>query len=154
MVPDLLHMDYNEVMNYSEYAKYFNFEVVKFDYSKDFASNEIYEQLPEKETFANKGSTIQIYVSLGPEPVVIPDLTGKTYDEAVKILTELGFSADKISITTGMYPGVPVDTVYYQSTQLSADDKGRVSPESEVYLRINKSGNSVSSIPETSSVAQ
>ena len=149
-VPSFLHMNYKEVMEYEEYKQKFNLVVVKFDYNDEgFASGEVYKQFPEGEAVVNKGSEVQLYVSLGPKPVLIPDLTGKTYDEALQILTELGFAPEKIFVTYGVYPDVPFSTVYYQDTKDKKNEEGKVSPETEVYLRINESQNSVSSIPAT-----
>ena len=128
-------------------------ESTVFDYNDEgFANGEIYDQFPKGNEVVNKGATVQLYVSLGPSPVVMPDLKGKTYDEAVMILAELGFNPEKIHKTEGIYPDVPVNTVYYQETSVKPDLEGKVSPECEVYLRINTSENSVSSLPTTETV--
>ncbi|MCB1258358.1 MAG: PASTA domain-containing protein, partial [Microthrixaceae bacterium] len=49
----------------------------------------VLEQDPNKDSLAPKGSTVKLVVSSGTEQVEVPDVTGRSQDEAEKILTDL-----------------------------------------------------------------
>lgn len=51
---------------------------------------------PGANTAVREKAEITLYISEGAETETIPDLVGKTYDEAVKILTSLGISRSQI----------------------------------------------------------
>jgi len=56
----------------------------------------VIETRPAEGTPLNKGSTVTLVVSSGPEQVTVPDETGKTLDDARSDLENAGF---KVSVT-------------------------------------------------------
>ncbi len=55
---------------------------------------------PAEGVSVDKGSTITLYISSGPQRQDLPDLIGKSEDEAKKILNDLGFT----DVKTGQIP--------------------------------------------------
>lgn len=55
----------------------------------DVAKDEVLDQFPQANTRVTEGSTVTIYVSDGPENV--PQVVGKTEEEAKKLITDAGF---------------------------------------------------------------
>jgi eukaryotic-like serine/threonine-protein kinase len=51
----------------------------------------VIEQNPDGGTRIEEGSTVRLLVSLGPEQVEVPDVVGKSLDEATQILANAGF---------------------------------------------------------------
>lgn len=90
VVPKIVGMDYKEV---SEYLKTFGFElgIVKTE-SSTLPENVIIEQSVEKGSTASKGTKIDVTVSdgKGKETVKMPNLIGKTPDEANAIIDTEG----------------------------------------------------------------
>ncbi|HEX9891878.1 MAG TPA: Stk1 family PASTA domain-containing Ser/Thr kinase [Actinomycetota bacterium] len=50
----------------------------------------VFRQSPEADTQAEEGSDVRLFVSTGPEPVVVPNLFGKTVDDARAELAQAG----------------------------------------------------------------
>lgn len=104
VVPKIVGMDYKEA---SEYLKTFGFElgIVKTE-SSTLPENVIIEQSVEKGSTASKGTKIDVTVSdgKGKETVKMPNLIGKTPDEANAIIDteglKLGDAAYEETTTT------------------------------------------------------
>ncbi|MBM6401224.1 Stk1 family PASTA domain-containing Ser/Thr kinase [Phycicoccus sonneratiae] len=60
---------------------------------------EVVSQNPEGNTKADRGSTVRITVSGGPDNVEVPDLTGRTLDEAKQLLGDLGLTLGTVTET-------------------------------------------------------
>ena len=90
MVPKIVGMDYKKA---SEYLKTFGFElgIVKTE-SSTLPENVIIEQSVEEGSTASKGTKIDVTVSdgKGKETVKMPNLIGKTPDEANAIIDTEG----------------------------------------------------------------
>lgn len=71
----------------------FEVGVVVEEYSKDVEAGKIVKQDPDAKKLAEKGSKINLVVSKGAEQVTVPDLTGKTAEEARTLLSDLGLTA-------------------------------------------------------------
>ena len=83
--------------------------------SDSVAKNNVISQSPEAGQPAERGSTVTITVSLGSElvSVTVPDVIGKSHEDALAILVEAGLD---VNFTTDEYsPTVPVGMVCYQS---------------------------------------
>lgn len=82
-----------------KYGSIYNLSVSEKKYSTNYAAGEIMEQsiASGTEVPADKKADITVVVSLGPSTVTIPDLSGKTYEEAALQLVSLGFSPANIS---------------------------------------------------------
>ncbi|QIM22356.1 Stk1 family PASTA domain-containing Ser/Thr kinase [Phycicoccus sp. HDW14] len=60
---------------------------------------QVVSQNPDGDTQATKGSTVRITVSGGPNNVEVPDLTGRTLDEAKQLLGDLGLTLGTVTQT-------------------------------------------------------
>lgn len=69
---------------------HFEFEIIEYEASDTVPYGHIIMQSPLAGTKAMLGTVIQVIVSIGPDLLVMPDLTGKTLDEAIAALSELG----------------------------------------------------------------
>jgi serine/threonine-protein kinase len=74
---------------------------VQEQFSDDIAAGIVMDQLPSSGT-ADKGSTVTLTVSKGPDLVQVPDLRGQSYEQAKSTLEGLGLRVKKRS-----FPGGP-----------------------------------------------
>jgi serine/threonine-protein kinase len=82
----------------------------------------VIETRPAEGTPLNKGSTVTLVVSSGPEQVTVPDETGKTLDDARNDLENAGF---KVSVTRQPSDTADPDTVLSQNPAANTQqDKG------------------------------
>lgn len=74
---------------------------IQYDYSDEVAEGVIIRQYPDGGAKAPEGSSITIYVSKGkmPDLVEVPVLVGKSQEDAVLLLNELGFTIGSTSET-------------------------------------------------------
>ncbi len=88
------------------------FEIkVKRAYSDTVKKGYIISQSPKEGTTAEHGSTIILKVSKGPEPVIVPDVLGKSQREAEQILERTGivvYNVDTFS-NNALEDGVVID---------------------------------------------
>lgn len=63
------------------------------EFSDEVDQGRVISQSPAQGT-AFRGDTIRLVVSKGPENVDVPDVIGRTQEEAVKVLEEAGFTVD------------------------------------------------------------
>ncbi|NMN02239.1 protein kinase domain-containing protein [Bifidobacterium panos] len=72
---------------------------LKANYSEEFsdsvAAGNVISTSVKKDTQLHWGDSVDVVVSKGPQTVTIPDVRGKSYDEASKILTDLGLQVKK-----------------------------------------------------------
>lgn len=72
-------------------------------FSDTIAAGSVVSQAPESGADAKRTDTVTIQVSKGPETVPMPNLTGKQYDEAARILQELGLTAERRNVLGGLF---------------------------------------------------
>lgn len=89
-VPKVVGMKKDEATKVLEEAK-LKVEVIE-ETSKKVQEGYVISQETEPQTEIFAGETIKIHVSTGVEKVVVPDVIGKTQEEAKKTLTEQGFT--------------------------------------------------------------
>lgn len=96
-VKDITGTKYSDAV--LKYGSIYNLSVSEKKYSTNYAAGEIMEQSVAAGTDvpADKKADITVVVSLGPSTVTIPDLSGKSYEEAALQLVSLGFSPANIS---------------------------------------------------------
>ena len=70
-----------------------NAKVSKEEFSNDVPKGSILSQAPSSGTIY-KGGTVTFVVSKGPDLVTVPQVSGKSVDEAVAILRQAGFQVD------------------------------------------------------------
>ncbi len=65
------------------------------EYNNDVETGYVYSQMPEADTRGRRNDSVDIYVSLGKEPVFLPDTVNMTRTEALSELSLYGFAAVK-----------------------------------------------------------
>ncbi|MCL1846388.1 MAG: Stk1 family PASTA domain-containing Ser/Thr kinase [Coriobacteriia bacterium] len=88
-VPNVIGADWGKAQDDIERAG-FTVEYAESQYSK-YEEDIVMDQAPRGGGVAERGSTITLTVSLGPEPVALPDLTGKSENEVRLALLDLDF---------------------------------------------------------------
>jgi len=99
------------------------FRVTEVEQNDDTVKKDhVIETRPAEGTPLNKGSTVTLVVSSGPEQVTVPDETGKTLDDARNDLENAGF---KVSVTRQPTDTADPDTVLSQNPVANTQqDKG------------------------------
>jgi eukaryotic-like serine/threonine-protein kinase len=100
----------------------------------------ILEQHPSPGAFLGEGEEVEVIVSRGPPPVVLPDVTGKPVAEATVALQELGFV---VAVEPRFDENVPKDIAL--GTEPVAGQKA--SPESTIKLVVS-AGPAPVAVPE------
>ena len=93
LTPDLVGRDYDaEVRNNRSYIDEYLFYVT-LEYSDTVEKGRIIRQSPEAGEVIQKGDTISLVVSRGPQMMEMPDIIGQTQDSAVQELATKGLNA-------------------------------------------------------------
>ncbi len=82
-------------------------------YDAEIEKDHIISQLPNAETKVKEGREVTVVVSLGTDEVTVPDLSGKTEQEACIALENEGLEVGEVTKATDS--NQPVDVVIYQS---------------------------------------
>ena len=101
--PDVIGMPQEEAITYAK-RNGLNWQVKEQNHSTVPAGSVI-EQLPEPDTEMQKGDSLLITVSTGPQSSVMPGVSGYTYEEATSMLQDLGFTVVVIRTTSSETPG-------------------------------------------------
>lgn len=116
-IPDLYGEDATIAVNM---LKSYGFKVSEIrDFSNTVAENLVIKTVPAKLQEAAIGSTVQVYISMGSNqlPITVPDITGKTIQEATEILNANGL---EIGTITPVQSSRPVGTIIVQSPMESS----------------------------------
>ena len=72
---------------------------IEFVYSNEIPAGKVVSTDPQKETVVKEGDTITVYISMGPEvtQVAVPDLIGRTVEDAKTLLANAGLELGQIS---------------------------------------------------------
>lgn len=82
-VPNVVGLSYEEVQSNLEYTAQFRFIAVAQEYSSEYEAGIILEQSPQAGTeTGEERPLITVVVSMGPEMVEVPDITGFTQEAA------------------------------------------------------------------------
>ena len=93
LVPDFVGLDYDaQVRNNRSYVGDYLFYVT-LEYSDTVEKGRIIRQTPEAGEVIQKGDTISLVVSRGPQMMEMPDIIGQTQDSAVQELAAKGLNA-------------------------------------------------------------
>ncbi|MGG4344830.1 Stk1 family PASTA domain-containing Ser/Thr kinase [Paenibacillus lautus] len=109
-------------------------EVIR-KYKPDVDAGIVFAQDKEPETMLKKGSPVQLSVGDAKPLKQMPDLSGKTFDEAVEILNNMGIKKTAIKQSSENNDNVPVGQIYDQSPSATTE----IDPEQvEVRVTISK----------------
>ena len=93
LTPNLVGRDYDaEVRNNRSYIDEYLFYVT-LEYSDTVEKGRIIRQSPEAGEVIQKGDTVSLVVSRGPQMMEMPDIIGQTQDSAVQELATKGLNA-------------------------------------------------------------
>jgi serine/threonine-protein kinase len=109
------------------------------EYSTTVANNKVIRTDPGAGTKLKPGTTVKVFVSKGPEPIAVPNLAGKSQQDATSQLTGLGF---KVAVTQTFSDNVPQGTVISNNPNSGTAPKG-----STVTLTVSK-GPDVVPVPD------
>lgn len=130
-VPNFVGQSYSKVTATASFTSRYNFTVQR-EYSKTVEEGYVISQsLPaytDIEITEGKKVDITLVVSAGAEKIVMPDVVGKTYDEAVKLIVDAGLSESNIQVITKVNDGTKLNKSVASSTpsagkECTADDK-------------------------------
>ncbi len=93
-IPDVSGMTVEKATEALEDAGFEVDTTIEEEYSEDIEEGYVIGTDPEAGTKAKAGSTVTLIVSLGYEETEVPDLEGKTAEEAKKLLAEAGLVAE------------------------------------------------------------
>lgn len=98
-VPKLVGLIYSDDIEGNSDYDNFTFEVKTKTVSEDdgYSDGEVIKQNPKKGTMVDPGSTIRLTVAAVEESktVTVPSVAGKSYDEAVSLLEDVGLKVDR-----------------------------------------------------------
>ena len=126
-VPDLIGQKYTDIapdltLNYS----HFKFVVAGRQYSSTVAKGCVCAQSIEAGAEYPRGTAISVYISAGSETITMPNLAGKTLEEAKEILFEAGFYFDNLTFrkkdSSKVDPGYVCDSSINYGEKISVND--------------------------------
>lgn len=98
-VPDFSGKSLAELLANPEYDDWFDFKVVKKEYSNKFSRGKICAQSVKVGTAVKKGTVVEFTMSLGPDKVTIPKaLEGMNKDQALIEILKLGIDFNNVRI--------------------------------------------------------
>ncbi len=92
ILDDLSDMDKQEAMSY---INSLNMDIsidIEESYSDDIEKGKVVKTNPDEGTTLRNGDSVTLVISSGPEPVKVPDVSGKSLDEAKQILEDAGLT--------------------------------------------------------------
>ena len=120
-VPDVMGMDIDEATRVLKQAGLT--ETHKAMPNDTVDRNQVYVQNPSAETTVRKGDTVILVISSGPVPFEMPDVTGKTADEATAILAEKKMTVTRDrAASTDVPKGNVISQVPAAGDQVTRDD--------------------------------
>lgn len=102
------------------------------EHSETVDAGKVISQFPAPDTQLRRDTAVNMVISLGPAPVEVPSVVGKTEDEAVQLLEEAGLTAEVLPDRVNS-PDVQDGSVAVQSPASGLVDRG-----SAVTLTVSK----------------
>ncbi len=101
-VPNFLERSYLDVTSNPVFTKNFEFEP-EYVHSTEIEAGYVVDQSIKAGDEVEQKTKIILYVSKGEEKIVLPDVVGSDYEEAVLRLEELGFVCKKAESSSGTH---------------------------------------------------
>lgn len=133
-VPNFEGKKYADLLDDTSVTMFFNFEVTDKQFSDTYPRGTVISQTPGTEQAVKKGTTIEVVLSLGPKTTALPNLVGKTYDEAVFELLKLGFDYNNIKQGEKLYDATQKTGVIIK---MSPEAGTKVDTDTRVVLSVN-----------------
>ena len=97
-VPDFSVYNYDAIQANPVFNR--NFKITADEvFNSEFPKGTIISQSVPADTSVPKGSSIVLTVSKGSEMITLPDVVGKSYEEAYQQLTGLGFEVERMDVS-------------------------------------------------------
>jgi eukaryotic-like serine/threonine-protein kinase len=109
-VPDLVGMNIQSAESNAGNLKI----NASYEASETIAEGSVISQSPQAGSFAAEGSSLNLTISDGPGDLSMPDLAGKSLDEAKDIINSMGLSVDDSNISYEFNANVPAGSVISQ----------------------------------------
>ena len=144
-VPELLGMTLEEAVSYlgeQEIVLKIDEDHIKYETSDEYEEGQIMLQEPGAKQYMKQNKKIKITVSSGDKAgdIPVPQLTGKTYEEAEKELSALGLKAERIEEESD---SVDAGTVIRQSPSKGT----KVTENSSVLLHVSSGKKEGKTVP-------
>lgn len=134
-VPDFSGKSLAELLDNDEYTEWFEFKVVKKEYSNKVSKGKVCAQSVKIGTVVKKGTEVELTVSLGAEQLTIPkSLEGKTVDEALIELFKRGFEYDNIEIKEKMGSETSEENIVFETSPAMGE---KISPDERLTIYYN-----------------
>ncbi len=148
-VPNFIGRSYLDISSNPVFNQNFDFGDPEYVYDEEVAEGYIVGQSVQPDEKVAPGTKITLYVSKGEEEIILPNVIGSDYEEAVARLEELGFECKKNEISQGNHreneivsmspsyekaypPGTTVYLIVYTpETELVTDENGEIIPPEE-----------------------
>lgn len=101
--------------------------------SAEVEKGRVIETDPEAGKLVDPGTEVLVTVSAGPDALEIPDVQGKSQEEARQILATAGFDPLKISVQSENHPEIPKDMV----TRTDPPAGESVAPDTAIVLYVS-----------------
>lgn len=149
-VPTFVGRSYLDISSNPVFSKNFVFADPQYVYDDEVAEGYIVGQSIQPNDKVAPGTTIVLYVSKGKEEIILPNVVGSDYEEAVARLEDLRFVCKKSETSHGNYrpneivsmspsaeraysPGTTVYLiVYVPKTEVVTDENGEIIPPEEL----------------------
>ena len=126
-VPTFVGRSYLDITSNPVFMQNFNFGDPEYVYDEEVAEGYIVGQSIQPNEMVAPGTKIVLYVSKGKEEIVLPNVIGSDYEEAVVRLEELGFVCKKSETSQGNYRENEI-------VSMSPSSEKAYSPGTTVYL--------------------
>ncbi|MBQ3006508.1 MAG: PASTA domain-containing protein [Clostridia bacterium] len=149
-VPNFIGRSYLDISSNPVFNQNFEFGDPEYVYDKEVAEGYIVGQSVQPNDMVAPGTKITLFVSKGEEEIILPNVIGSDYEEAVARLEELGFVCQRNEISQGNHreneivsmspsyekaypPGTTVYLIVYTpETELVTDENGEIIPPEEL----------------------
>lgn len=149
-VPNFIGRSYLDITSNPVFKQNFEFVDPEYVYDEEVAEGYIVGQSVQPDDMVPPGTKITLFVSKGKEEIILPNVVGSDYEEAVTRLEELGFVCKKNETSQGTHreneiismspssekaysPGTTVYLiVYVPETEEVTDENGEVIPPEEL----------------------
>lgn len=151
-VPNFIGRSYLDISSNPVFNQNFEFGDPEYVYDEEVAEGYIVGQSIQPDETVAPGTKIVLYVSKGEEEIILPNVIGSDYEEAVTRLEELGFVCQKNETSQGNHreneiismspssekaysPGTTVYLiVYIPETEVVTDENGEIIPPDDENL--------------------
>ncbi|QHI73175.1 PASTA domain-containing protein [Aminipila terrae] len=89
-------------------------------YDNEFDKGQIVSQTPEADSKVKKGKIVTVNISKGAKEGTVPNLVGKSYEDAVYMIGKYGYKVGDVTIGES---DMPKDTVISQTPEAGKDSK-------------------------------